>query len=66
MNQWAERIAEFLPGARIGRIQGEIIDIEDKDIVLGMLQSISTGSGFFTAVILQTNLAVLFINSFFL
>ena len=41
MNQWAERIAEFLPDTRIGRIQGEVIDIEDKDIVLGMLQSIS-------------------------
>jgi len=41
MNQWSERINEFLPGARIGRIQGEIIDVDDKDIVLGMLQSIS-------------------------
>lgn len=41
MNQWIERIAEFLPSARVGRIQGTVIDIEDKDIVLGMLQSIS-------------------------
>jgi superfamily II DNA or RNA helicase len=41
MNQWIERIAEFLPSARVGRIQGQIIDIENKDIVLGMLQSIS-------------------------
>jgi superfamily II DNA or RNA helicase len=41
MNQWIERINQFLPGARIGKIQGQIIDIEDKDIVLGMLQSLS-------------------------
>ena len=34
--QWIERITEFLPTARIGRIQGKIIDIEDKDIVIGM------------------------------
>lgn len=41
MNQWKERIQEFLPGAKVGRIQGEIIDIEDKDIVIAMLQSLS-------------------------
>jgi len=41
MNQWKERIATFLPGCRIGTIQGEKIDIIDKDIVIGMLQSIS-------------------------
>jgi len=42
MNQWIERIEQFLPDARIGKIQGQIIDIEDKDIVIGMLQSLST------------------------
>lgn len=41
LNQWVERIAQYLPSARIGRIQGQIIDIEDKDIVIGMLQSLS-------------------------
>ena len=41
MKQWEERILQFLPNARIGKIQGEIIDIENKDIVLGMLQSLS-------------------------
>lgn len=41
LNQWIERIEEFLPSARIGKIQGQIIDVEDKDIVIGMLQSIS-------------------------
>jgi len=40
-NQWIERINQFLPGARIGRLQGQINDIENKDIVIGMLQSLS-------------------------
>tara|TARA_R110002096_G_scaffold26246_7_gene81242 strand:- start:4628 stop:6292 length:1665 start_codon:yes stop_codon:yes gene_type:complete len=40
MNQWIERIEEFLPGARIGKIQGKTFDIEEKDIVIGMLQSL--------------------------
>lgn len=40
-NQWIERIQQFLPEARIGKIQGPTIDIENKDIVLGMIQSIS-------------------------
>jgi superfamily II DNA or RNA helicase len=41
MNQWIERIQQFLPKARIGKIQGPIIDIDEKDIVIGMLQSLS-------------------------
>lgn len=40
MNQWVERIQQFLPEAKIGKIQGSVIDIEGKDIVLCMLQSL--------------------------
>jgi superfamily II DNA or RNA helicase len=40
MNQWQERIEEYVPGSRVGRIQGPIFDIENKDIVLGMIQSL--------------------------
>jgi superfamily II DNA or RNA helicase len=40
MNQWIERIQQFLPDAKIGKIQGAIIDVEGKDIVLCMLQSL--------------------------
>ena len=40
MNQWIERIQEFLPDARIGKIQGNVFDVDDKDIVIGMLQSL--------------------------
>ena len=41
MTQWRDRILEFLPEARIGKIQQDTVDIEDKDIVLSMVQSLS-------------------------
>jgi|SaaInlStandDraft_1057018.scaffolds.fasta_scaffold09376_4 superfamily II DNA or RNA helicase len=41
MDQWKERIKQFLPTARIGLLRQKKIDIDDKDIVIGMLQSIS-------------------------
>jgi len=40
MNQWIERIEEFIPDARVGKIQGKTLDIENKDIVLAMLQTL--------------------------
>jgi superfamily II DNA or RNA helicase len=40
MNQWIERIHDFLPSAKIGKIQGTIFDIDDKDIVIGMIQTL--------------------------
>ncbi|AET73038.1 hypothetical protein PGAG_00149 [Phaeocystis globosa virus 12T] len=43
-NQWIERINQYLPGARVGTIQGQVIDIDDKDIVIAMIQSISMKS----------------------
>lgn len=42
MNQWIERIHFFIPDAKIGKIQGDIIDIDGKDIVICMLQSLIT------------------------
>lgn len=41
MDQWKERIQQFLPNARVGTIQKSVIDTIDKDIILGMIQSIS-------------------------
>ena len=40
-DQWIERIQAFLPNARIGTVQGDTIDIDDKDVIVGMLQTIS-------------------------
>ena len=42
LNQWKERIHQFLPNAKIGIIQAQTIDVKDKDIVIGMLQTLST------------------------
>lgn len=41
MNQWIEKIKQFLPSARIGKIQGDVVDVTDRDVVVGMLQSLS-------------------------
>ena len=41
LNQWKERIQEFIPDAKIGRIQSNKVFVENYDIVIGMLQSIS-------------------------
>tara|TARA_B100001027_G_scaffold216120_1_gene191619 strand:+ start:415 stop:1866 length:1452 start_codon:yes stop_codon:yes gene_type:complete len=41
MNQWKERIEQFIPDAKVGRIQRKNIITEDCDIVIGLLQSIS-------------------------
>ncbi len=40
LNQWKERIAEFT-NANVGIIQQNKVDIEDKQFVVGMLQSIA-------------------------
>jgi len=40
MNQWIERINEFMPSARIGKIQGSIYQVEGMDIVIGMIQTL--------------------------
>lgn len=41
VNQWKERMLQFLPGVKIGIVQGKVIDIENKDVVIFMLQSLS-------------------------
>ena len=39
MNQWIERIQEFMPTAKVGVIQGKKFEIEGNDIVIGMIQT---------------------------
>lgn len=41
LDQWKERIQQFIPEASIGIIQGPTIDVEDKDIVIAMVQSLT-------------------------
>jgi superfamily II DNA or RNA helicase len=38
--QWEERLRQILPNLRIGLIQGTTMDIDEKDVVLVMLQTI--------------------------
>lgn len=44
LTQWEERIQEYTPNARVGRIRGKEISVLDKDIVIGMVQSLSNPS----------------------
>ena len=41
LQQWKERIDEFLPGAKVGTVKAQKIDVEHKDIVIASLQSLS-------------------------
>ncbi len=40
LRQWRERIAQFLPNAKIGIVQGKTIDFRGKDIVIAMAQTL--------------------------
>ena len=40
-DQWENRIETFVPFAKIGRLQRDMEDVHDCDIVVGMLQSIA-------------------------
>ena len=40
-DQWIDRVKGFLPNARIGRVQADVCDVADKDIVIVMLQTLS-------------------------
>lgn len=40
-DQWEERVRAFLPNARIGRIQGDQCEVEGKDVIIAMLQTLA-------------------------
>lgn len=41
LQQWKERIQQFAPTARVGIIKAQKLEIDDKDIVMASLQSLS-------------------------
>ena len=41
LQQWKERIEQFAPTARIGLIKAKVVDVENKDIIIASLQSLS-------------------------
>jgi superfamily II DNA or RNA helicase len=58
MNQWVERIAQFAPKARVGRLQQKRAEVEDRDVVVAMIHSIAlreyppeTFEGFGTVIV---------------
>jgi superfamily II DNA or RNA helicase len=40
-DQWIDRVKSFLPNARIGRIQGDVCEVDGYDVVIAMLQTLS-------------------------
>jgi hypothetical protein len=41
LNQWKDRIGEFLPDASVGIVKAKKLDVEGRDIVIASLQSLS-------------------------
>lgn len=41
VNQWYERIKTFLPDAKVGFVRQDVCDYKDKDIVIGLMQSLA-------------------------
>ena len=40
LDQWITRIKQYLPGARVGVVKQDLCQIEETDIVIGMIQTI--------------------------
>eukprot|EP00965_Chrysotila_dentata_P030257 1006932-Pleurochrysis_carterae.AAC.1 len=40
-DQWEERLRAFCPAVRIGRVQAQVADVDDCDVVICMLQTLS-------------------------
>lgn len=38
--QWRERIEAFLEGASVGKLQGQTVDVEGRNVVIAMIQSV--------------------------
>lgn len=41
VKQWKKEIVKFIPNARVGEIRGDIFDVHEKDIVVGMVNTLS-------------------------
>ncbi|AXN90923.1 putative VV A18-like helicase [Namao virus] len=40
IHQWRNRFQQFAPTLKVGTIQQDVLDVEDKDVVLAMIQSL--------------------------
>ena len=43
MNQWVERLNEYLPGAKVGIAQQQRCEFKEKNVVIGMVHSLARG-----------------------
>lgn len=59
LEQCAERAAEFLPGIQIGWLYADKLDIENKQLVLGMIQTLESKTTFDPAMFRQFGLVIL-------
>ena len=41
VKQWKREIVKFIPNARVGEIRGDIFDVDCKDVVIGMVNTLS-------------------------
>lgn len=41
MTQWVKRAERFMPGIKVGVVQGDVCDFEGKDLVVAMMQSLA-------------------------
>jgi superfamily II DNA or RNA helicase len=58
LNQWRERISQFLPGASVGLIKGPTVDVAARDIVIGSVQSLSMKSEYGASILDEFGLLV--------
>lgn len=42
MDQFRETLRKYMPSAAVGEIRGGVVDVDGKDVVLGMLQTLSS------------------------
>jgi superfamily II DNA or RNA helicase len=42
VRQWQERLAQFVPSARVGRVQQDECDFKDKHVAIGMVHSLAS------------------------
>ncbi len=54
LQQWIQRIREFIPNARIGILQQNTMEVDNKDIVVAMLQSLTMRKNEYPAELFRT------------
>jgi superfamily II DNA or RNA helicase len=59
IEQWKREIIKFLPNVKIGLIQGSKFELEGKDIIIGMLQTISMKKSYSSETFKMINMCII-------